>query len=173
MTLGTSCEAASGTPTPGAVPGHATGPHGRRRGRGGGTRPVRSTWGDATGATGATGAAVVQHRVVVVVLVVVAVMAAAVAEDEAGEEDDRDDEHDPGDDGDPRGELEDPRGPVGRCSCGRCSCGGGPHSGVSDVSLMRQMMKPLTVVAAMRYLCSSCEPSPPLSGPRGFSQMPL
>jgi hypothetical protein len=30
--------------------------------------------------------------------------------------------------------------------------------GVSDVSLMRQMMKALTIVAAMRYLCSSYEP---------------
>jgi hypothetical protein len=29
--------------------------------------------------------------------------------------------------------------------------------GVSDVSLMRHMMRGLTVVAAMRYLCSSCE----------------
>jgi hypothetical protein len=72
---------------------------------------------------------VVNHRVVV--LVVVAVMAAAVAEDEAGEEDDREDKHNPGDDGDPRGDLEDPRGPVGRYRFrgGRCSCGGVPHSG--------------------------------------------
>jgi hypothetical protein len=30
--------------------------------------------------------------------------------------------------------------------------------GVSDVSLMRQMMQALTIVAAMRYLCSSYEP---------------
>jgi hypothetical protein len=29
--------------------------------------------------------------------------------------------------------------------------------GVSDVSLMRHMMRGLTIVTAMRYLCSSCE----------------
>lgn len=115
--------------------GHATGPHGRRsRGRGGGTWGVRSTRrarGDAARATGATRAAVMHHRGVVVVMLVVVAVMAAVAKDEAGEEDDRDDEHDPGDDGDPRGELEDPRGPVSRRRLsGRRSCGGGPHGGV-------------------------------------------